>query len=114
NLGALDMLIQQDFHIGIDQDFALAKRLVTEAITSSRFAYLKKRWNVSVNQVVVDNYFAIRIRSKVYVLDVQYEKALETDVTERVMTAFREHGIRPPAVLHRSIEGGRSDVGAAA
>jgi len=114
NLGALDMLIQQDFHIGIDQDFALAKRLVTEAITSSRFAYLKKRWNVTVNQVVVDNYFAIRIRSKVYVLDVQYEKALETDVTERVMTAFREHGIRPPAVLHRSIEGGRSDVGAAA
>jgi small-conductance mechanosensitive channel len=114
NLGALDMLIQQDFHIGIDQDFALAKRLVSEAITSSRFAYLKKRWNVSVNQVVVDNYFAIRIRSKVYVLDVQYEKALETDVTERVMTAFREHGIRPPAVLHRSIESGRSDVGAAA
>ena len=114
NLGALDMLIQQDFHIGIDQDFALAKRLVAEAITSSRFAYLKKRWNVSVNQVVVDNYFAIRIRSKVYVLDVQYEKALETDVTERVMTAFREHGIRPPAVLHRSIDASRPDVGVAA
>jgi small-conductance mechanosensitive channel len=114
NLGALDMLIQQDFHIGIDQDFALAKRLVAEAITSSRFAYLKKRWNVTVNQVVVDNYFAIRIRSKVYVLDVQYEKALETDVTERVMTAFREHGIRPPAVLHRSIDASRPDVGVAA
>ncbi len=114
NLGALDMLIQQDFHIGIDQDFSLAKRLVTEAITSSRFAYLKKPWNVSMNQVVVDNYFAIRLRSKVYVLDVQYEKALETDVTERVMTAFREHGIRPPAVLHQSLGGNRSDVGEAA
>lgn len=103
NLGALDMLIQQDFYIGIDQDIALAKKLVSESITSSRYAYLKKPWAVHVNQLMRENYFAIRIRSKVYVLDVKYEKALETDITERVMEAFRKHGIQPPAVLHRNV-----------
>src|SRR5260221_1134893 len=33
NLGALDMLIQMDFYVGVDQDVALAKRLVTEALS---------------------------------------------------------------------------------
>ncbi|HEX4418129.1 MAG TPA: hypothetical protein VH165_09545 [Kofleriaceae bacterium] len=37
-------------------------------------------------------------------LDVQYEKAFETDVTERVLEAFAQHGVLPPAVLHRSID----------
>jgi len=48
---------------------------------------------------------AVRLRANAYVLDVQYEKAFETEVTKRVMTAFREHHILPPAVLHRSLEG---------
>jgi len=46
---------------------------------------------------------AVRLRANAYVLDVQYEKAFETEVTKRVMTAFREHHILPPAVLHRSM-----------
>jgi hypothetical protein len=53
--------------------------------------------------VIQENYFAIRIRGKAYVLDVQYEKAYETDVTERVLLGFRERGIAPPAILHRSL-----------
>jgi len=103
NFGVLDMLIQLDFYIGIDQDIALAKRLVVEAMTSSRFAFVERDWSVVVNQVVVDSYFVLRLRAKASVLDVQYEKAYEGDVTERVMMAFREHGILPPAVLERSM-----------
>lgn len=101
NWGALDMLIQVDFHIGIDQDFVLAKRLVTEAVTSSRYVYTKKPWNVLVKEVIAGEYFALRLRAKVYVLDVQFEKELETDVTERVYTAFRAHGVLPPAQISR-------------
>jgi hypothetical protein len=56
---------------------------------------------VLVNQVVHEGYFAIRLRAKVYVLDVRYEKALETDVTERVIEGFRAMGILPPARLVR-------------
>jgi small-conductance mechanosensitive channel len=114
NLGALDMLIETDFFIGIDQDVELAKGVVTEAITSSRYAYLKKPWTVGVAQVVRENYFALRVRSRVYVLDVKYENALQTDVTERVMGAFRKHGIQPPAILHRNVDNVGSGVSVAA
>lgn len=103
NWGALDMLIQMDFHIGMDQDRALARRLLEEVITSSRYAYLEKPWTVLMSQVVQPPMLALRLRAKVYVLDVQYEKALETDLTERLMAAFDAHGILPPALLHRQL-----------
>jgi len=103
NYGALDMLIQMDFFVGVDQDIAMARRLVERALTSSRFVYLEKPWTVLVNQVFEGNYLAVRLRAKAYVLDVQFEKAFETDITQRVMVAFAEHGVLPPAVLHRNI-----------
>jgi small-conductance mechanosensitive channel len=103
NWGALDMLIQMDFHIGVDQDIALAKRLVTDAITSCRYVYTKKPWSVSIKEVTAAEHFAIRVRAKVYVLDVQYETAMDTDVNERVYAAFRQHGILPPAHITRSM-----------
>lgn len=106
NDGALDMLVQLDFFVGADQDLRRAKQIVSDAITSCRFAYLAKPWTVLVNQVVHEGYFALRLRAKVYVLDLQYEKALETDVTERVVAGFAEAGVAPPAMLWRA-PGGR-------
>lgn len=103
NWGALDMLIQMDFFVGVDQDVALAERLVGDALTSCRYAYTKKPWVVLVNQVLENNVLSVRLRAKAYVLDVKYEKAFETEVTKRVMAAFRDHGILPPAVLHRQV-----------
>ncbi len=103
NAGALDMQIVTDFYIGIDQDLDLAKEIVRDAITSSRYTYLGKPWTVLVSSVLQDSYCAIQLRAKVYVLDVQYEKALQTDVTERVLGAFRANGIAPPAILHRTL-----------
>ncbi|MFH1438315.1 MAG: mechanosensitive ion channel domain-containing protein [Pseudomonadota bacterium] len=102
NAGALEMLIQMDFFIGADQDVARARRIVADALTTTRYAFLEKPWTVLVNQVVHENYFAIRLRAKVYVLDVRYEKALESDVNERVIEGFREAGVSPPAILHRT------------
>jgi small-conductance mechanosensitive channel len=104
NWGALDMMIQMDFYIGLDQDVSLAKRLVEESLISNRYAFLKKPWVVLVNEVLQDHMMAVRLRAKAYVLDVQYEKAFETDVTERVLMAFREHAVLPPAILHRSLD----------
>ncbi|MCB9603206.1 MAG: mechanosensitive ion channel [Sandaracinus sp.] len=111
NAGALDMLVQIDFHVGADQDLTLAKRLVSEALTASRFAYLSKPSAVVVSPVVLGSVAAIRLRAKVYVLDVKYEKALETDVTEQIVEAFAKHRILPPALLHRDANGsGRGDA----
>ncbi|MCO4763484.1 MAG: mechanosensitive ion channel [Myxococcales bacterium] len=105
NAGALDMLIQMDFFIGVDQDVVRARQIVSDAITSSRYAFLDKPWAVLVNQLVHQGYFAVRLRAKVYVLDLHFEKALETDVTLRVLDGFRAADIKPPAMLVRTRDG---------
>ncbi len=103
NYGVLDMQVRVDFHISVDQDVRLAQDLMREAAITSCFVYLPKPVVVLVSQVVVENYVALRLRLKAYVLDTQYESAFETDVTLRVLEAFAENGIQPPAILHRNI-----------
>ncbi len=103
NAGALDMLIQVDFYIGVDQDIASARRIIEEAVTSCRYAFIEKPWSVLASQVLQENYYAVRLRAKVYVLDVLYEKALESDLTVRVLDTFRRDGIRPPSMLLRDV-----------
>jgi small-conductance mechanosensitive channel len=102
NAGSVEMMVQMDFYIGLDQDLPKAKSIVTEALTSSRFVSTARPWAVTISQVLQDSYFALQLRAKAYVLDVGFEKAFETDVTERVMEGFAGAGIRPPALLHRS------------
>ncbi len=102
NAGSVEMMVQMDFYVAIDQDLAVAKSIVAEALTSSRFVSTARPWSVSISQVVQENYFALRLRAKAYVLDVAFEKAFETDVTERVVEGFAAAKIQPPAVLHRS------------
>ncbi|MEZ4429912.1 MAG: mechanosensitive ion channel [Nannocystaceae bacterium] len=109
NAGALDMLIQMDFFVGVDQNIAQARQLVEQSLLSSRYVYTRKPWVVLVSQIQHQNYVALRLRAKAYVLDVKYEKAFESDVTERVMEAFQKAGVLPPAVLHREIASARAD-----
>lgn len=103
NYGALDMQIQIDFFIGVDQDVELAQRLAYEGLLTSNYVYLGKPAVVLVKQMVKQDLVCVYLRAKAYVLDTTYEKAFETDVTKRVLQAFREHGILPPAVLHRAV-----------
>jgi small-conductance mechanosensitive channel len=103
NYGAIDMQIVMDFYIGLDQDVLSARDIVTEAGLTSRYVHLPKPVVVLVNQVIQENYVAVRLRLKAYVLDTQYEKMFETDVNLRVMRAFAEHRIAPPAILHRTL-----------
>jgi len=104
NWGALDMTMKLDFFIGVDQDIALAERLVGDALTTCPYAYTKKRWTVIVSQVFHENVMAIRLRAQACVLDVKYEQDFQSDVTRRVMERFRAHGVLPPAILHRRLE----------
>lgn len=103
NYGALDMQVVVDFHIGTDQDVLRAQDLVREATATSRYVFLPKPIIVLVSQVIIDNYVALRLRLKAYVLDTKYEKAFVTDVTLRILEAFDDRGIQPPAILHRHV-----------
>lgn len=101
NYGALDMQVVMDFFVGLDQDIDKARNIVNEAALTSRYVHLPKPIVVLVNQVIQQNYVAVRLRLKAYVLDTQFEKAFETDVNLRVLRAFRAAGVGPPAMLHR-------------
>jgi len=114
NYGVLNMQVVIDFLIGVDQDVNRARAIVHEATVTSNFVYLANPVEVRVSQVATDGYVALRLRLKVYVIDTIFEKALESDITLRVMDAFQEEGIQPPAILHRQISGERDAFALAA
>ena len=102
NYGALDMQVVIPFHIGLDQDITLARELIQESASSSRYIHMPKPVVVLVQQTITDNYLAIKLTCKVYVVDTKFEKLLETDITLRVMSEFRKNDILPPAIAIKS------------
>jgi small-conductance mechanosensitive channel len=103
NYGALEMQVPMDFYIGVDQDTSLAVNLIREACLTSPYLYLDEPVPVLAKQVIVQDYIAVQLKARPYVFDCRYEKPFETDVHFRVLQAFREHGIAPPAILHREV-----------
>ena len=102
NYGALEMQVPMDFYIGIDQDAVLAAELIREACLTSPYVYLAQPITVSAKQVILQDYIAFQLKARPYVYDCKFEKPFETDVHFRVLEAFREHDIGPPAILHRT------------
>ncbi len=96
NWGAVSMLVRTDFFIGADNDFDLVIRLVSDAITSSRYVHVKHPWRVYLQNTITDGYLTMRVRADVHVFDVVFEQELQTDITLRVHDAFKRHGIVPP------------------
>jgi small-conductance mechanosensitive channel len=103
NWGALEMQTAFDFYIGVDQDAELAASLIREACLTSPYVFLANAIPVLAKQVILQDYVAMHLKCRPYVFDCKYEKPFETDVHFRVARAFRQHGIGPPAVLHRQI-----------
>jgi small-conductance mechanosensitive channel len=98
NYGALDMQVVIPFYIGMDQDINVARDIIQEAASSSRYIHLPKPVVVLVKQTITDNYLAIQLTCKAYVVDIKFEKLFETDITLRVMQEFRKSNIYPPAI----------------
>lgn len=97
NAGALDQMCVFQFWIGCNEDFDLARQIVYEAGAASRYVFLSKPIVVNVREGPVPGgaeRFAIQLTLKAYVLDGRYETAFGTDVSERVLRAFRRHQIQ--------------------
>jgi small-conductance mechanosensitive channel len=104
NYGALDMMVLVVFHVGVDQDVRRARELIREIAITSRYVYLAKAVDVTASEVELNNTLAVKLTLKAYVLDIKYEKSMETDITLRVLETFAKEGIHPPAILHRNTE----------
>lgn len=103
NYGELDMQVAISFYVGLNQDLSLAQNIVRESAALSKFIYLKKPITVLVSQVIENNFICYKITAKVYVLDIRYEKALETDITLRVDEQFKQQGIEFPQITMTSM-----------
>ncbi|HEY5377289.1 MAG TPA: mechanosensitive ion channel domain-containing protein [Polyangiaceae bacterium] len=103
NYGALEMQVGMDFYIGVDQDAKHAAELIREACLTSPYVFLAQPIPVLAKQVILQDYVVFHLKARPYVFDCKYEKPFETDVHFRVLEAFRDHGIGPPAVLHRQL-----------
>jgi small-conductance mechanosensitive channel len=110
NYGALEMHVRVTFYVGADQDVGMAEEIVREAMLTSRYIYLEKPVEVRVRHDIVADCVVIHLVGKAYVLDTRYEKPFETDVTKRVLAAFRRYGILPPAAFSREPQMGSSEA----
>jgi hypothetical protein len=54
----------------------------------------------------------VELVAKAYVFDMRFEKAFASDVTDRVLSAFRSDGIQFPAVVGAAAPSAGSAVGA--
>ncbi len=96
NAGALDMMVVVNFHIHIDEDIDKVKAMIHEVMVTSRFVYLEKPVAIVVEEVEFAMSPALKFIVKSYVLDVRYEKALQTDIVTRVSEVFKAEGIQRP------------------
>lgn len=103
NYGALEMQVAMDFYVGVDQDVQLAAEIIREACLTSPYVFLDQPVPVYAKQMVLQDYFAMQLKARPYVFDCKYEEAFATDVHFRVLEAFRQRGIGPPALLHRAV-----------
>ena len=96
NDGQLDMMVELKFHVAINEDADLVKKLVYRACVTSKYVYLNKPVTMRVRDEEVGIAFVTTVKCKAHVIDARFEKAFATDVTERVKDAFRRYGIQPP------------------
>ena len=97
NAGALDCMVVMKFWTRADADHELARQIVRDAVLSSRFCYLGKPIAVLLAAELEPQLGAVlEITAKAYVFDARHEKAFASDVTDRVLRAWREAGIALP------------------
>ncbi len=103
NFGALDMQIEVNFHVALDADLRKARDLLYETAATSCYVFLKKPIVIVFSEVDFARRLAIQIRVKSYVIDVRFEKALQTDIILRGNEALIANGISRPMFLNEAV-----------
>lgn len=94
NFGNLDMMIEIDFHLPLgSKKLRDAKNILYETAATSKYTYLKKPISIVLSEVKFNNKAQIQLRVKCYVIDVRFEKALQTDIILRGSEALNKYEI---------------------
>jgi small-conductance mechanosensitive channel len=97
NAGDLAMMIVIDLYIHSDSDSEKAMKILKEALITSRYVIISKKYPYTV--LLEDFPFYKRVRVKGYVNDLRLEFEFRSEVTRRAWAEFRKAGIRPPSFV---------------
>jgi small-conductance mechanosensitive channel len=92
NAGNAEMQVTVEFYLSPVADVWTPRRILEEALITSRYVYVTD--DLPVTTRVEDDRYHRTLRGRAYVNDLRNEQAFRTDVTERVLEAFAERGIR--------------------
>jgi small-conductance mechanosensitive channel len=93
NSGALDCQVVAEVYISANSDLTKARRLAYLAAATSKYVYMQKPIVIGTVSEVIKNQLYMKFRIKAYVLDIRYEFPLQTDMAERTIQAWKDHGI---------------------
>jgi len=94
NAGALDCMVVISFPIDARADHRRARQIVQDGLFASKYLYLGKPTSVLVSTEVSTTGTAyVVLTAKAYVYDTRHEKPFASDVTDRVLAAFKLEGI---------------------
>ncbi len=96
NFGALDMMVEINFHLDLSADIERAKKILYETAVTSKYVFLKKPVSIVLSELDFAQRPALQIRLKCYVIDVRFEKALQSDIILRGNEALKEAKIPRP------------------
>lgn len=99
NFGALDMMIEINFHLDLSSDLVSAKKILFETAATSKYIFLKKPLSIFFSEVEFAQRPAMQLRVKCYVIDVRFEKAFQTDILQRGNLALIEANIYRPRFM---------------
>ena len=92
NSGELNELVAINLHLPVSIPVAKLKSIALNAAKCSHYVYLKKPITATVFPVF-DKAFYYNLTVKAYVLDVRLERAMATDISERVIEALNEQAL---------------------
>ena len=96
NAGELDCMVVMTFYISPMADHRRAREIVDDAVLASKYLYLGKPMTTLVrNRISEQGQLLVEIVAKAYVYDARCEKSFESDVTDRVLDAFRTEQLLP-------------------
>jgi small-conductance mechanosensitive channel len=97
NAGELDCMVVMTYHVLPEADHQRAREIVLDAVLASKYLYLGKPFTTLVHTKLQEHgRVVVEITAKAYVYDARHEKAFSSDVTDRVLRAFRSEGVPIP------------------
>jgi MscS family membrane protein len=93
NAGESNAQVVAEFYLPPDIDLIQAKKIAYRAAAVSRYVYLNKPIAVIINNEIHQGRSLLKMRLKAYVLDIRYEAAFASEMTEIVIQDFLRAGL---------------------